>query len=479
MPKYLFIEMNKPYKILWYILSVFLLLFVVSYIFPKKGFIISDEIIIKFPSLLDYFAAKEKDSTSLRVEKIANKYEIAILSEDSLQWNIAMESLDSLSAANEKIIHPNDFENALAKFYNKLEKIKAGELVRVLHFGDSQIEGDRISGVIRSMLQEKFGGCGVGYIPITDPGFDRKSIQRTNTGTWEKYSVVRSQKTPPHNRYGVLGSFFQWSKGGASIQLKKNEKTYQRTQKFEQISLLYNGSEEFVCRFSVDTTIFQQGILPADSAVTNYQWIFDGFGNHVINFDFSGNKSPDIYGISLDCKSGVAVDNVSMRGSSGNDFSKMDKLVLKQQIQKLNVGLIIYEFGVNIVPNVLNDYGWYKQMVIQQINLLKKLAPDASILIVGVSDMCRKEETEFASYPNIEKIRNAQREAAQITGCAFWDLYQVMGGKNSMSEWVSANPSLAEKDYTHFTWRGANIVGNKLANAILNDYNEFKELEIY
>ena len=289
--------MNKPLKILLYIIFVNVLLLTISFVFPKQGIAITNDIHIKFPSVADYFSGKEKDSTSVRVEKLAHKYEMAVLSEDSLQWNIAMESNDSASAANEQIIHPGDFENALANFYKKLDKIKDGELVRVLHFGDSQIEGDRISGVIRSMLQEKFGGCGVGYIPITDPGFDRKNIHRSTTGTWNKYSVVRSPKTPPHNKYGVLGSFYQWDKNGASISLSRNEKTYQRTQKFEQISLLYNASEEFSYAFSADTALLQQGVLPADSGATHYQWTCNGFGNKAINFTFSGKKSPDIYGI--------------------------------------------------------------------------------------------------------------------------------------------------------------------------------------
>lgn len=38
----------------------------------------------------------------------------------------------------------------------------AGSQVRVLHFGDSQVEGDRISDYLRSVLQEKYGGYGPG-----------------------------------------------------------------------------------------------------------------------------------------------------------------------------------------------------------------------------------------------------------------------------------------------------------------------------
>ena len=475
--------MHKPLKILWYILLVNLLLLGISAVFPKEGIALSDNLSIKFPSVRDYFAAKSNDSTALRIEKMASNYETAILSEDSLQWNSALPE-DSASLAEARIMHPNDLENALIGFYKKIEQIKEGQLVRVLHFGDSQIEGDRISGVLRSMLQEKFGGCGVGYLSITDPGYDRKNIHRSTSGVWNKYSVVRATIPPPHNKYGVLGNYCRWATTGddkgAAISLSRNEKTYQRTQQFEQISLLYgNAPADFFYTLTSDTALLKHGILPADSGTVNFKWNCKGFGKHGLRFDFSGDKSPDIYGISLDCKSGIAVDNISMRGSSGTEFGKMNKLCLQQQIKKINVGLIIYEFGVNVVPTVLNDYGWYQNMVVQQINLLKKLAPDAAILIVGVSDMCRKEDTEFTSYPNIEKIRDAQKEAARLTGCAFWDLYQVMGGANAMAEWVNAKPPLAEKDYTHFSWRGANIVGSKLANAILNDYNEFNALETY
>jgi lysophospholipase L1-like esterase len=64
------------------------------------------------------------------------------------------------------------------------------------------------------------------------------------------------------------------------------------------------------------------------------------------------------------------------------------------------------------------------------------------------------------------------------TGCAFWDLYQAMGGKNSMVQWVNATPSLAEKDFTHFNFRGARIIGEMLYNAIIKEYVSFKKKEI-
>jgi hypothetical protein len=47
-----------------------------------------------------------------------------------------------------------------------------------------------------------------------------------------------------------------------------------------------------------------------------------------------------------------------------------------------------------------------------------------------------------------------------------------------MPSWVNADPSLAEKDFKHFNSRGAKVIGNKLFNAIISDYNDFKSTNI-
>ena len=59
------------------------------------------------------------------------------------------------------------------------------------------------------------------------------------------------------------------------------------------------------------------------------------------------------------------------------------------------------------------------------------------------------------------------KEAALESGCCFWDLYEAMGGENSMSAWVKEG--LAQKDYTHFSYKGAQYVGEMLFNAIQDE----------
>jgi lysophospholipase L1-like esterase len=47
-----------------------------------------------------------------------------------------------------------------------------------------------------------------------------------------------------------------------------------------------------------------------------------------------------------------------------------------------------------------------------------------------------------------------------------------MGGENAMHKWVTANPPLAYKDYTHLNTDGAKTVADMLSEVILNTYRQ-------
>ena len=117
------------------------------------------------------------------------------------------------------------------------------------------------------------------------------------------------------------------------------------------MSLLYSGAKEAVkYELKTDTGLISRGNLRTSKNVERRIWQMNGFSTGKISLSLEAINSPDIYGISLDCKKGVAVDNIALRGSSGTEFTQMDKEYLKQQLKGLNVGLIIFQFGLNVVP---------------------------------------------------------------------------------------------------------------------------------
>jgi len=194
-----------------------------------------------------------------------------------------------------------------------------------------------------------------------------------------------------------------------------------------------------------------------------------------ITFKSTGNI--DLYGIALDGSYGVAMDNIPLRGSSGLEFTQTDHAMLKNMYNDLNVSLVLLQFGVNVAPNIVESYSYYERAFYRQLKLLKQIKPDLSIVVMGISDMARKEENQVVSYPNLEKIRDAQKNATFKAGCAFWDSYEAMGGEGSMTDWANGDPPLARKDFIHLTYTGSNKLAEMFLKSLMSDFRKYEKLK--
>jgi hypothetical protein len=102
---------------------------------------------------------------------------------------------------------------------------------------------------------------------------------------------------------------------------------------------------------------------------------------------------------------------------------------------------------------------------------IRKMAPTASILVIGPPDRYIRSRAGWQVYDSVDRIVEAQREAALGTGCAFWDLRAKMGGKGSMRQWV--NSGLAQRDYVHFTAPGYRLLGGAVFQDLMEHYGTF------
>jgi hypothetical protein len=120
-------------------------------------------------------------------------------------------------------------------------------------------------------------------------------------------------------------------------------------------------------------------------------------------------------------------------------------------------------------------YDWYTSRMIKVVNKIKQNFPKASILMISVSDRSSNTSGAFKTINTIPVMRNAQRYIAQKTGIAFWDMYEAMGGENSMVKFVKVKPSLAAKDYTHLTFKGGKKISGLLVKSLLNEIAEYEK----
>jgi lysophospholipase L1-like esterase len=240
---------------------------------------------------------------------------------------------------------------------------------------------------------------------------------------------------------------------------------------YKKMKLFYGGAKRSTwCEFYDGPALMAADSLQA-GGLMNVKEYKVGNGSFSHTLKFKGKDSPDFYGISLESDNGVMVDNIALRGSSGTFFYQINNSQLKQFYEYLNVKLIILQFGGNALPAIENaeKAANFANYIKYQISLVKKMAPDASIIFIGPSDMSIKVGTDYVTYPHLEALRNELRRVVLESDCAFFDLYDCMGGKNSMPGWVEQR--LAATDYTHFSPQGARKIATLFYSELIKEYN--------
>ena len=141
-----------------------------------------------------------------------------------------------------------------------------------------------------------------------------------------------------------------------------------------------------------------------------------------------------------------------------------------------NTQLIILQFGGNYMPVIRStkNIQSYQEQIEKQIQYFHEVAPQARILFIGPSDMGKSVNGRIVTWPHLPEMVDSLKATALRNDVAYWDLYRMMGGENSMGQWVKHKPAYAGPDYIHFTPAGAEKVGEALSNSFLTYYNFYQ-----
>ena len=78
------------------------------------------------------------------------------------------------------------------------------------------------------------------------------------------------------------------------------------------------------------------------------------------------------YGLAMDGKQGIILDNFSLRGSSGLSLRGIPKQMLRQFNEQRPYDLIILEYGLNVATERGRNYDNYQKGLLTAINHLKE-----------------------------------------------------------------------------------------------------------
>ena len=480
-----------PLKISLYIIVALLALLGLTYVSKthtievgkeQDGFSLFNNV-IKYPTTSTFFKNPNLTQVNKQVyENIVENIETVV---KEVEHKIPdFTKIDSTKI--ERISYPKASSDFIKKLRAQLESAEC----RIIHYGDSQLEGDRISAYLRNRLQGMYCGSGPGFIPIKQV-YSQISADVTASENWQRFAAF-DPSTPLFidKNYGAYLSVSRFTNvydpiadslaiqqlepTKATIQISPSSKLYFKLKEFTSIGLHYgNAATPIKIKVLNNGVLIKEDLLISDGNYHNYQINVPATPDN-LQLELEGTISPDFYGLTLDGSKGVRLDNVAMRGNSGTTFASLNSKSFASMYQQLNPKVVIFQYGGNTVPYLKDSLQVtkYASYLKNHINWVRRKSPDASILFVGPSDMTTTINGELKSYALLNYLDETLKQECVANNVAYWSMYKAMGGENSMSFWV--DKKLAGSDYTHFTAQGTQIISELFFTALYMDLKNSK-----
>lgn len=354
----------------------------------------------------------------------------------------------------------------LKRFFAALRRCREmGRPARVAFLGDSFIEGDIMVADVRSGLQQRFGGGGVGFVPVEAVAAQYRPTVEAEAEGWRTWSIL----TDHTHRYTLPGLLFD-AMPGAALHIKAKAR-YPELAAASTLKLLYERSGASRMELCVNGTDTLSVTLPPTEVISQY--VYEGKVREA-SFRFLPDSLRAL-GVVMEETDGVSVDNFSLRGNSGLNLERLDSARCRELASVRPYDLIVLQYGLNVVSDSVMQYGWYGARMSKVVRHLKRCFPEADLLMLGVSDRGHLVEGQFGTMPAVLALLHAQRKAARQAGIPFWNLFGAMGGEGSMVRYVANN--WASKDYTHLSFGGGKQVAEAFLNALLSEKEFYDEAE--
>ena len=142
---------------------------------------------------------------------------------------------------------------------------------------------------------------------------------------------------------------------------------------------------------------------------------------------------------------GVVLDNLGINGARYGTALAWNEQAWASEVKRRPPDLFIFEYGGNEasdMPSVPTAYG---QQARELMARARRIVPEASCWVIAPSD---RADVESRMPPIVQ----AMKDAANDSGCAFWNTYEVMGGKGALRRWRDLDK--AAEDGIHLKPKG-------------------------
>lgn len=357
----------------------------------------------------------------------------------------------------------------------------SGSIVRALQFGDSHTAADIFTGEMRAQLQARFGNGGLGfqYPGHPFPGYRLAGSTRSQTYGWvtqgNRFNELGDGDT------GLGGIAISTSRPGESVTVSTTCETLQVEYLRQPGGGTLDFSDNGLPVAEINTASESAAGLSADPAAgANSSRGAGTFtyscspGVHEFQLITVEEKPVRLLGLVTE-QPGITYECLGINGAVAPLILRWNQQMFADTLGQRDPNLIVLAYGTNEATASASRNDEYVAQFHQLLQNLHRIAPNASILVLGPYDRAIKAgrgrhavwRTTFA----IDRIIADQREACRVDNCAFYDQRARMGGPGVMSRWVANG--LAQGDHTHLTGTGYRVLADALYRDLMTVYNSY------
>jgi lysophospholipase L1-like esterase len=365
-----------------------------------------------------------------------------------------------------------DPNGVMKTFYEALERTalrEEGAVTRISHWGDSAIGADGMTSATRRHFQRQFGDSGHGYILIESGSswYRHTDIVSKRKG-WKAQKII--DKGAKDGRYGFGGVRARGYLGAnATFGTVEKGPIGKKVNRFEVHMQKGPGNGAFTV--AVDGGERQRVETEAETVQEAVHVIEVEDGPHQFKVRAEGGGPVYLYGAVLEREEpGVVYDCLGLVGARSQRLLNADEAHWKQQLATRDPDLMVLMYGGNDVGDERIPMARYEKVFRELVQRFRSTRPEAACLVMSPLDHGQRHRGSVRTVPRLLPLMEVQQRIALQEGCAWYSVFDAMGGEGAMGRWFKASPRLGWGDFAHATPAGAKVLGSYFFKALMHGF---------
>ncbi len=357
---------------------------------------------------------------------------------------------------------------AMRAFYESLMRTEGGEplgITRIIHYGDSHVAADMLTGELRRKFQMGFGDGGPGFILGGRPwqGYSPRGARSTASAGW----LTRGIRTPSEadRRFGLAGVSLESHRSDEWIRIEADCRHFDiyllRQPGGGALEVILDG-QMYCRRVSLVSEVAAPGYIDITA---------ENDGPHSVEIRTLSVGAVRVLGVVVErASAGVVYDALGINGARANRLLGWDWDLLADNLEHRNPNLIIVAYGSNEVSDTDLDLEEYGRSFSAVLDRLRAAVPEASLLVISPPDRAIRVNGRWETIGRMPSLVAVQRQSAVDAGAGFWDLFSAMGAAGSIQRWATRTQPLAQVDRVHLTREGYKLAAEMLYAELMRGY---------